>query len=189
MKKEECDECGKKEEVLFAGLCSDCFEELKERVGAHLLAEEETDCTVVRLPQCSSGGKKQKSVALFEKPINDWIKQVRVNAFAGIEGLDQVRMGLYLGHPDVQDVELIVEKTKKGIVIKVPKVMNYGQLQMSRVANQRGGGTRIDFRIPSPPVEPKICIPATHEKRLALAEKLRMDMMVEAKQELAGEVM
>jgi len=186
LKKTYCENCLKEAELLFVGLCHECFEQLKAEVGGITLPEED-DPVVVELPKSERSMRKQKSVELFEKPINDWLKQVLIVAIADSrKGLEQVRFGICLNDPDVSDIELLIHQTEKGVALDVPKDMNYGQVKLGRVKNRKNGGAQLCFNHTKPDVAADdVPIPATHEKRLALAEKLRMDMMIEAQRDLA----
>ena len=187
MEEKICEGCLKATELLFAGLCHDCFQELKASVGGIILPEEE-DMTVVELTTPEKAHHASLSKDLFDVPMTEWLKQIRMTTAENLHRnsrnkLKQVRIGLCLKHPEVIDIELILEEGRKGIKLIVPARMNYGQVKANRIINKKDGNLQVDFYTHK--VHTTKIRGETKDKRLATLEKLRVDAVVETRQDLA----
>lgn len=87
---------------------------------------------------------------LFKKPLTGWLKQVRmrgvINAASGrTSKACQVIIGLYAHHHDFMDVEMIINASKTGLTLILPKKSLWSNFQLQKVYKKPCGSLEVQF--------------------------------------------
>lgn len=88
--------------------------------------------------------------ALFKAPLAGWLKQVRMRGIVHDTGesapkVCQVIVGLFAHHHDFMDVELIVNPSRNGLTLIIPKKSFWSNFQLTRAYKKPCGSLEVQF--------------------------------------------